>query len=379
MKKSRFGILTSGGDCPGLNAAIRSITKALLSNQSVEVIGFEDGFRGLIEGKFHTLTDEDVSGILTKGGTILGTSREKPFAVNNDLQAVERKPEKIKRTYDKMNLNGLFTLGGNGTQKTAAFLSKDGLNIIGVPKTIDNDIPGTDFSFGFNSAVSVATEAIDRLHSTAHSHNRVMIIETMGHDSGWLALYSGVAGGGDIILIPEIPYDLDAIADHLFRRSTTGKRFSIVVVAEGAASAENQEAETVFEGNSWHGKGYKSRGAILTDEIHRITGMETRLTVLGYLQRGGVPTSSDRILATQLGTAAAELALTGKFGRMTAIRENRITSIKFSDMGTEKKKVPMDHYMLRSAGLVGTCFGTRNLNVNFSPESTDQISTFLDF
>lgn len=361
MNRKRFGILTSGGDCPGLNAAIRGITKALLSNQQVEVIGIEDGFRGLIEGKSHTLKDEEVSGILTQGGTILGTSREKPFAVKKDFQAVGEKPEKIKKTYEKMGLNGLFALGGNGTQKTAALLSREGLNVIGVPKTIDNDIPGTDFSFGFNSAVAVATEAIDRLHSTAHSHNRVMIIETMGHDSGWLALFSGVAGGGDIILIPEIPYDLDAISDHLFRRTKIGKRFSIVVVAEGAVSVINKKKEPVTKTNSGHGKGYKSRGAILTEEINRKTGMETRLTVLGYLQRGGIPTPSDRILATQLGTAAAELALAEKFGRMTAVRENRITAIRFSDMGSEKKKVPMNHYMLQSARLVGTCFGNPGL------------------
>jgi ATP-dependent phosphofructokinase / diphosphate-dependent phosphofructokinase len=362
-KRKKFGILTSGGDCPGLNAAIRGVAKALFEKGGAEIIGISDGFRGLIEGRAKKLNENEVSGILTRGGTILGTSREKPFNASPDESSESeiKKPEKIKKNYHRLGLDGLIILGGNGTHKTSALLSKEGLNVIGLPKTIDNDIPDTDLTFGFNSAVEVATQAIDRLHSTAHSHNRIMVIETMGHKTGWLALYSGVAGGGDIVLIPEIPYCIDTIASHLYKRAQNGKRFSIVVVAEGAIPllSENEAGNGIGVSNSGFGKGYQSRGVIVTEEIEKKTGMETRLTVLGYLQRGGVPAPTDRILATQFGTAAAELAYKNEFGCLVVLKGNKISSIKFSEMTCNRKTVPLDDHLLKAARFVGTCFGDK--------------------
>ncbi len=314
-----FGILTSGGDAPGLNAAIRGVAKTAIENYGMKVIGIQDGYRGLINGNFRELQPDDFSGILTKGGTILGTSREKPF--KNPVQdpvsgfiAVES----IKRNYAKLGLDALVVLGGNGTNTTGSLLYEEGLNVIGLPKTIDNDLAHTDVTFGFHTAVTVATEAIDRLHTTAHSHNRIMIIEVMGHKAGWLALYAGVAGGGDVILIPEIPYHIEAVAEHLQNRKEQGKAFSIVVVAEGALS----ENEAVLDKKAFK----QARRAMpysiayrIAGELEQATGLESRVTVLGYLQRGGTPSPYDRILATQFGVEAAHMMARGEFGKMVCL------------------------------------------------------------
>ena len=355
-----FGILTAGGDCPGLNAAIRGVCRAASSRYNMKVIGIADGFRGLINGDVHELSPDDFTGILTRGGTILGASREKPFKAEPRYSAGEIEQDKvaaIKENYGNLGLDCLVILGGNGTNTIGYRLTWEGLNVLGLPKTIDNDIVGTDRSFGFNSALAVATDAIDRLHSTAQSHNRVIVIELMGHKAGWLGLYAGVAGGGDVILIPEIPYDIKHIGRHLEARAISGRRFSIVVVAEGAISAEEDKmdkkerklyrAETVSPSIAYR----------VAREIETETGMETRATVLGYMQRGGIPSATDRILATSFGTTAAELLAQGKYGRMVALSGSEITSVDLSVPADKVKTVPLDHYMIDSALSVGTCMG----------------------
>ncbi len=355
-----FGILTSGGDCPGLNAAIRGVTKAAYLKYEMEIIGISHGYQGLIEGDARRLEPADFSGILTRGGTILGTSREKPFKDDETLRDTEmgrRKPEAIIENYNKLKLDCLVVLGGNGTHKTANLLKQAGLNVIGLPKTIDNDIWGTDVTFGFHSAVDIATEAIDRLHSTAHSHNRVMVIELMGHKAGWLSLYSGIAGGGDVILIPEIPYSIDSICRHLIRRAGQGKEFSIVVVAEGAISRE--EAAMTKEERKRRKKRdeYFSKGYEIAKAVQEASGMETRLTVLGYQQRGGTPSSYDRLLATMFGTAAVELLYAGAYGNMVALEGNTIVSRPLEEVAGKLKQVPFDHPLIETARSVGTCLG----------------------
>ena len=353
----RFGILTSGGDCPGLNAAIRGVARTAIEQYGMQVIGIEQGYRGLIEKKYHELTPADLTGLLARGGTILGTSREKPF------KTVEKNPEtgltaveSIKKNYKELGLDALVVLGGNGTLTTASLLKKEGLNVIGLPKTIDNDLPLTDVTFGCHTAVSVATESIDRLHSTAHSHNRVMVIEVMGHKAGWLGLYSGIAGGGDIILIPEIPYKISSIAEHVQKRVNSGHPFSIVVVAEGALS----EKEALLDKKVLKKKRAEMRYSIayrVAKEIEAATNVESRVTVLGYLQRGGTPVPYDRVLATQFGTKAAHMLADGEFGRRVAMQNGIITSVPLEDVAGEIKKVPLDHPLLISGREVGTCFG----------------------
>jgi len=331
----------------------------------MKVIGIADGFRGLIDGDARELSPDDFTGILTRGGTILGTSREKPF--KPDLRPEESRHkigdieqdrvESIKENYRKLGLDCLVLLGGNGTHTIGYRLTWEGLNVLGLPKTIDNDIVRTDRSFGFNSALGIATEAIDRLHSTAQSHGRVIVIELMGHKTGWLSLYAGVAGGGDVILIPEIPYDLKCIARHLEERAFSGRRFSIVVVAEGALSLEESRMDKKDR------KKYRSETVApsiayrVAKEIAAETGMETRATVLGYMQRGGIPSATDRILATSLGTAAAELLARGEYGRTVALAGNTITSVDLSVPAEKVKVVPRNHYMIDTALSVGTCMG----------------------
>jgi 6-phosphofructokinase 1 len=323
------------------------------------ILGIANGYRGLIEGDFRVLKPEDFSGILTRGGTILGTSREKPFKApgGEDDTLGEDKVAAIKENYRKLRLDCLVVLGGNGTNTTGYLLSREGLNVVGLPKTIDNDIAGTDRTFGFHSALSIGTEAIDRLHSTAQSHNRVMVIELMGHKAGWLALYAGVAGGGDVILIPEIPYDIRAIGRHLTERAETGKTFSIVVVAEGALSREEAEMEKKERKKYRAETTSPSIAYRVAREIETQTGMDTRATVLGYVQRGGVPSASDRVLATSLGTAAAELLARGAYGRMVALTGNSIDSVDLATPAGKIKTVPGDHYMIDTAKSVGTCLG----------------------
>jgi len=340
MKKiKRIGILTAGGDCPGLNAAIRAVSKPAILKQGIEVIGISSGFLGLIEKDYVKLTEDSLSGILTLGGTILGTSREKPFKKESHYIEAINKPQIIKQNYDELGLDCLVCIGGNGTQKTAQKLGEIGLNVIGLPKTIDNDIWGTDTCFGFDSAVTIATEAIDRLHTTANSHRRVMVMEVMGHKAGWIALHSGVAGGGDIILIPEIEYREEAIADCVLKRS---KRHgsTIIVVAEGIRTPDKMSA-----------------GQYISQVITGLTELETRVTVLGYIQRGGTPSANDRIIATRFGTAALELIINNDFGKMVALKDNHIVTVDLKDVEGKLKLVKPDHNLVVSAKSLGTSFG----------------------
>ena len=355
-KVKRFGILTSGGDAPGLNAAIRGVARTAMEQYGMEVIGIENGYRGLIEGKGRKLNSEDFSGILTRGGTILGTSREKPF--KNPIPNKDGKYplDLIKENYKKWNLDALVVLGGNGTNTTGNLLFQKGLNVIGLPKTIDNDLVHTDVTFGFHTAVDVATEAIDRIHTTAHSHNRIMVVEVMGHKAGWLGLYAGVAGGGDVILLPEIPYNIESIARHLKKRQDEGKEFSIVVVAEGALS----EKEYLLDKKTFK-KARKempySIASRVAHELEEATGLESRVTVLGYLQRGGTPAPYDRALATVFGTAAAHMLAKGDFGKMVALQNGKVIGVPLCEVAGKIKKVPLNDKMLLAGREVGTCFG----------------------
>ncbi|MGW8179220.1 MAG: 6-phosphofructokinase, partial [bacterium] len=326
------------------NAAIRGVGKTAIVRYGMKVIGISDGYSGLINKEYFELTEAHLSGILTLGGTILGTSREKPFKSSGKQKNEIRKPLLIKEHYEQLGLDCLVCIGGNGTMKTAYMLAEEGLNIVGIPKTIDNDIWGTDLTFGFDSAVNIATEAIDRLHSTANSHKRIMVIEIMGHNAGWLALYAGMAGGGDVILIPEIPHDEDVIMDYLKQRADNNKPYSIVVVAEGIKIPE----------------GESSAGRYLARKIQEETGLETRETVLGYIQRGGSPSPMDRVLASRFGAAGANLIAKGEFGRMVAQRNGEITSVKLSEVAGKTKLVKPDDPMVKQARYMGTCFGNTN-------------------
>jgi 6-phosphofructokinase 1 len=351
-----FGILTAGGDCPGLNAAIRGVCQPAYDRYGMTIIGIANGYRGLIDNDTRILKPDDYSNILTKGGTILGSSREKPFGAPDKDDDIIHKVSAIKETYAKLGLDCIVVLGGNGTNTTGYKLAREGLNVIGLPKTIDNDIFGTDRTFGFDSALDICTEAIDRLHSTAESHSRVVVIELMGHKAGWLALFAGVAGGGDVILIPEIPYDIKVIANHLEKRFKSGKTFSIVVVAEGAMSMAEAAMDKKDRKKFRHEHG-PSIGYRVAHEIQEATGLETRATVLGYVQRGGTPSASDRILATSLGTAAAELLAEGQYNRMVSLNGNDINSVDLSIPEGKVKHVPMDHYLIDTARDVGACMG----------------------
>ena len=339
-KKAKVGILTAGGDCPGINAAIRAVGKTAMFHYGMNVTGIINGFYGLIEKETQPLNEQVLSGILTLGGTILGTSRIKPFK-NEDGDDPLIKPEQIKKNYEELELDALICIGGNGSQRTAELLSQYGLNIVSIPKTIDNDIWGTDVTFGFDTAVFVATEAIDRLHTTANSHKRVMVIEVMGHQAGWIALYSGIAGGGDVILVPEIPYDKEEIANCLIERSRKKKPYSIVVVAEGIEKSSKKPA-----------------GLYIAKKIRKMTGLETRETTLGYIQRGGSPTSYDRTLATRFGTYAAQLVAERQFGRMVALRNGIITSIPLNEVSGRLKLIKNDNELVEKARNMGIFFGS---------------------
>ena len=342
-KGMRIGILTAGGDCPGLNAAIRGVGKTAMLEYGMDVYGISSGFLGLIEKEYRELAESDLSGILTLGGTVLGTSREKPFKKGQYNEYIRSKPDIIKDNYRSMQLDALLCIGGNGTMKTAAKLADEGLNVVGVPKTIDNDVWGTDETFGFDSALSIATEAIDRIHTTANSHKRVMVIEVMGHHTGWLALYSGIAGGGDVILIPEIPFDEEYVADYLVKRADTGKPYSIVVVAEGIDFPKKKKK--------------KSAGGYIAKRLQELSDLSTRETILGYIQRGGTPTARDRILATRLGAYAAHMVAKGRFGHMAALQNGDMTAVPLAEVAGKLKLVPQDGPMIRKARAIGTCFG----------------------
>ena len=358
MGMKKIGMLTSGGDCQALNATMRGVVKGLSHNLTeLEVYGFMDGYKGLIYGDYRMLTSRDFSGILTKGGTILGTSRQ-PFKMMRvpDEKGLD-KVEAMKQNYYKLRLDCLVILGGNGTQKTANLLREEGLNIIHLPKTIDNDIYGTDMTFGFQSAVDIATEAIDYIHTTAASHNRVFIVEIMGHKVGWLTLHAGIAGGADIILIPEIPYDIDKIIEAIQHRSKEGKGFTILAVAEGAISKEDAALSKKDFKEKQRDYKYPSVSYEIAEKIAKKTGIEIRITVPGHMQRGGSPCPYDRVLSTRLGAEAANLILKDQYGYMVGIINGKVKKVPLGEVAGKLKGVSPDDQLIQHAKLIGISFG----------------------
>ena len=368
-----IGILTAGGDSPGLNAAIRAIGKSANTAYNMQVIGFRDGFRGLMENRTVLLEGQILSGILTLGGTILGTSRDKPHRMPVGSK-VQDMTEVMLDNYHRHNLEALVCIGGGGTQKNAWRLAQKGLNVITLPKTIDNDVAMTDITFGFDTALSIATDAIDRLHSTAHSHHRIIVVEIMGHNTGWLGLGAGLASGADVILIPEIPYDVKQVADAIRRRRHRGKNFSIVAVSEGALSQEDareladlQEKKLAVKDEKRQKKigaaleAFRANHATntlrLSGQLETLTGLESRVTILGHLQRGGTPTAADRILATRLGTACVEAIDERQFGCMIAVKGESTKLVPLAEVVGKRKRVPLDHPWIRAALETGTCLG----------------------
>ena len=354
----RIGLLTSGGDCQALNATMRGVVKGLSHNLTeLEVYGFMDGYKGLIYGDYRMLTSRDFSGILTRGGTILGTSRQ-PFKMMRvpDEKGLD-KVEAMKQNYYKLRLDCLVILGGNGTQKTANLLREEGLNIIHLPKTIDNDIYGTDMTFGFQSAVDIATEAIDYIHTTAASHNRVFIVEIMGHKVGWLTLHAGIAGGADIILIPEIPYDIDRIIEAIQHRSKEGKGFTILAVAEGAISKGDAALSKKDFKEKQRDYKYPSVSYEIAEKIAKKTGIEIRVTVPGHMQRGGSPCPYDRVLSTRLGAEAANLILKDQYGYMVGIINGKVKKVPLGEVAGKLKGVSPDDQLIQHAKLIGISFG----------------------
>lgn len=354
----RIGMLTSGGDCQALNAAMRGVVKTLAnSKEEVEIYGFLDGYRGLIYGNFRMLTDKDFSGILTKGGTILGTSRT-PFKTIQDPDPNElNKVEAMKQNYYKLQLDCLVILGGNGTHKTANLLRKEGLNIVTLPKTIDNDLWGTDMTFGFQSAVDIATDAIDCIHTTAASHGRVFIVEVMGHKVGWLTLNAGMAGGADIILLPEIPYDIDKVIEKIEDRDKKGCRFTIIAVAEGAISREDAALTKKDYKKKMEKYPFPSVSYEVAAQIQEKTGREVRVTVPGHMQRGGSPCPYDRVFASRLGSEAGKLILDNQYGFMVGYKNREIVRVPLEDVAGKLKTVDPDATIVQEAKLLGICFG----------------------
>lgn len=354
----RIGMLTSGGDCQALNAAMRGVIKGICSERDdVEIYGFQDGYKGLIYGNFEMLTSRDFSGILTRGGTILGTSRQ-PFKLMRvpDANGVD-KVEAMKHTYHKLNLNCLVVLGGNGTHKTANMLREEGLNVVTLPKTIDNDLWGTEMTFGFQSAVDIATDTIDRIHTTATSHSRVFIIEVMGHKVGHVTLHAGIAGGADIILLPEIPYDIDVIADVIEKRSKAGKSFTILAVAEGAISKKDAKLKKKEYKEKLANRKYPSIAYELAEQIEEKTDKEVRITVPGHTQRGGSPCPYDRVFATRVGAKAAELILNEEYGYMVGLVDGEITKVPLEEVAGKLKYVDPNCGLIKEAKLIGINFG----------------------
>lgn len=404
MAKSKtrcIGVLTSGGDCPGLNAAIRGVVKAAIGTYGIKCVGILDGFRGLVENRTIPLDDRAASGILTSGGTILGTSRDKPHKMPMGGKVMDMTRTAVENA-KRLQIDCLVCLGGAGTQKNAMRLKEAGLDVLTLPKTIDNDVAETDITFGFDTALGIATEAIDRLHTTATSHQRAIVVEIMGHRAGWLALGAGIAGGADVILLPEIAYDPERVAKHLMDRSRAGKRFSIIAVAEGAHSreemkalAEQEQAEekakqaakkakkqrelkpqdltdpdrveapmktvTIKRGDTAVEMSYHSvqepKASRLARHLQELTGMEARVTTLGHVQRGGSPSAADRLLCTRLGTTAAQLLAEGKYNVMVAVKGDRCEPVALKHVAGLIKTVPEDHPWITTGRLVGTCFG----------------------
>ncbi len=388
MTGKTIGVLTAGGDSPGLNAAIRGLGKTAITQHGMRLVGIRDGFRGLMQNRVVWLSGEDLSGILTLGGTILGTSRDKPHKMpiggkNRDMTDV------MVENYHRHHLEALVCLGGGGTAKNAWRLAQLGINVIFLPKTIDNDVSGTDVTFGYDTALNIATEAIDRLHSTAHSHHRIIVCEIMGHNTGWLALGAGLAGGADVILIPEIPFNIEAIADSIRARSRGGKRFSIVAVSEGAmtqrvgkklqdarakvSAAEADMASSADDKGKYKAARERRRKAraeladvekersggtqLLTQELEKRTGLESRVTILGHIQRGGVPSPKDRLLATRLGTAAANCIADSMSNIMVGVNGEGVHSVPLEEVAGRRKNVPLDHPWLETARDLQICLG----------------------
>jgi len=372
MKKS-IGILTAGGDSPGLNAAIRAVGKAGMHRYDMRIIGFRQGFRGLMQNNIVDLNADALSGILTVGGTILGTSRDKPHKMPVGEQVLDMTGAMVE-TYHHHNLDALVCLGGGGTIKNAYRLVGKGLNIITLPKTIDNDVYGTDVSFGFDTALNIATEAIDRLHSTAHSHHRIIVVEIMGHNAGWLALGAGLAGGADVILIPEIPYDIEKVAEAIITRRRSGRQFSIVAVAEGAISTESaailadiedkinnatkkKEKKTYKQTKTAFEEAQAESTHELTVQLEELTGLESRVTILGHVQRGGTPSPADRLLATRLGSDCIEFVNQECFGVMVAACGDSTKPVPLADIVGKRKTVPLDHAWIEMARSLGISLG----------------------
>lgn len=361
MRKKRIAILTGGGDCPGINAVIRSVAKKAILEYRMDVIGIQDGFEGVINGCYQSLNFDDVSGIITLGGTILGTSNTaNPYRYASGKgrsMKFEDISQKAIANIESLNVDCLVCIGGDGTLGIANKLFKDGVPVVGLPKTIDNDLRGTDITFGFDSAVSIATEGIDRLHTTAQSHHRAMIVELMGRNSGWIALYAGVASGGDVVIIPEIPYDISKVVKKVQERNRSGKRFTIVVIAEGARPGGGDVVVKRVLNKSPEPIRLGGIGFALGAELEKASGIETRTVVLGHLQRSGVPTAFDRVLATRLGCKAVDMINDKRFGYMVGVSGLSLKEVPLEEVARGQRNVPVDAPMIQAARSVGTCFG----------------------
>jgi ATP-dependent phosphofructokinase / diphosphate-dependent phosphofructokinase len=360
-RRRKIAILTGGGDCPGINAVIRAVAKKAIHEYGMEVVGVEDGYDGLIHNRHRKLEYNDVSGIITLGGTILGTSNSAnpyrvPIGKGKRMEFQDLSKAAIVN-FERLGADCLVCIGGDGTLSIAASLFRDGVPAIGVPKTIDNDIMGTDITFGFDSAVSVAAEAIDRIHTTAQSHHRALIVEVMGRNAGWIALHSGVAGGGDIILIPEIPFTFEIVAERVKERSRRGKGFTIIVVAEGSKPVGGEVVVQRMVKESTDPIRLGGIGIVLGAQIEKATGIETRAVILGHLQRGGTPTPFDRVLATRLGTKAVDMLVSGNYGHWAAVKGNSIVELPLEEVTKGQRRVPADDPLVRSARSIGTCLG----------------------
>ncbi len=357
----RIGILTGGGDCPGLNAVIRAVAKSAMGAHELEVFGIEDGFLGLVQNRMHPLRNEDVSNILTLGGTILGTNNKcdptrYPVKKNGEVE-FQDVTDRCLEHIGHRHLDAIVVIGGDGTMSAASNLVRHGINCMGVPKTIDNDLEGTDVTFGFATARYIATAALDRIHTTAASHHRVMIVEVMGRNAGWLALHSGVASGSDIILLPEIPFDIDKVCEKVQQRSRHGKRFSIVCVSEGAKPKGGEQVVDHYDPTSPDPIRLGGVSKVIADQIEQKTGIETRTTVLGHVQRGGTPVPEDRVLATEFGHAAVEALMAGKQNRLIVMKGRTVTDVDILTAANKQRLVPLDHPLIKAARDVGTGFG----------------------
>lgn len=361
ISRKRVGILTGGGDCPGLNAVIRAVVKTAHNDYGMEIVGFKDGYEGLIENRYMNLDYRSVSGLLSMGGTILGTSnRADPFnfpVLQGDEYVYLDRSSQAVLNFEQLGLDALIAIGGDGTMSASAAMAKKGIPIVGVPKTIDNDLVGTDVTFGFDSAVVTATEAIDKIHTTAQSHHRVMIVEVMGRYAGWISLYSGIAGGGDIVLIPEIPYDLECICEKIRDRNASGKNFSIVVVGEGAKPQGGDMVVAKMVENSPEKIRLGGISHQLAAQIEGITGIECRVTILGHLLRGGVPSAFDRLLATRFGVDATHRVANDDYGKLVVLKNNEMDVLDLQFVAGKQRLVTFDHPVVKAAESLGVCLG----------------------